>query len=416
MRPFGESAIHKFNDLQSQLRIEIDRLKNEYVLGVSATELESHYLDKGLIEPLSLDIEGQYIKSETATTVDVSRDINRAGSRRGRPLMVSGTQLQIAVPFDGDPFLWRLQPNTFSVSGHPEIEVQGNEVVIEIVFPDDSADKDGLKARIDRDVNALANSVGHLAANVETHNQEIRRIVPEAITRKREKALSATNAVASLGIPMQRADRPATYTLPVRRRPNPVRRPAVTTEPFEPEPALDMAEYEYILSEMRNMSLVIERNPTSFATLREEAIRDHFLLRLNSSYEGGATGETFNAHGRTDILIRAGERTAFIAECKFWRGPKKLDEAVTQLLSYLAWRDTKSAILVFNKNRDSSAVREKMHDVIVNRPEHRKTLIHDPDGDSRYVLVKEDDPGREIILTTQIYDVPSGPKRRSQDA
>jgi hypothetical protein len=28
------------------------------------------------------------------------------------------------------------------------------------------------------------------------------------------------------------------------------------------------------------------------------------------------------------------------------------------------------------------------------------------EGDSRYVLVKQSDPGREIILTTQLYDMP----------
>lgn len=40
------------------------------------------------------------------------------------------------------------------------------------------------------------------------------------------------------------------------------------------------------------------------------------------------------------------------------------------------------------------------------RPEHRKTVLHTPDADSRYVLVKATDPGREIIITTQLYDVP----------
>ncbi len=69
------------------------------------------------------------------------------------------------------------------------------------------------------------------------------------------------------------------------------------------------------------MSVVVERNPTSFATLDEEGIRDHFLLQLNGHYEGAATGETFNAAGKTDIMIRAEDRNVFIAECKFWRGP-----------------------------------------------------------------------------------------------
>ena len=39
-------------------------------------------------------------------------------------------------------------------------------------------------------------------------------------------------------------------------------------------------------------------------------------------------------------------------------------------------------------------------------PEHRKTEFHQSDGDSRYILVKELEPGKEIIVTTQLYDIP----------
>ena len=40
------------------------------------------------------------------------------------------------------------------------------------------------------------------------------------------------------------------------------------------------------------------------------------------------------------------------------------------------------------------------------RSEHRNTISHAADGDSRYIFVKESEPGREIIITTQLYDVP----------
>lgn len=153
------------------------------------------------------------------------------------------------------------------------------------------------------------------------------------------------------------------------------------------------------------MSLVIERSPAAFTFLDEEAIRTHFLLQLNGHYEGSATGETFNASGKTDILIRVDNRNIFIAECKFWRGPKLFNEAVDQLLSYLSWRDTKCALLIFNKNKDSTAVRQKMHEVMEKRSEHIKTVFPDSHGDARYVFIKESDPGREIIITTQLYDI-----------
>ena len=98
------------------------------------------------------------------------------------------------------------------------------------------------------------------------------------------------------------------------------------------------------------MALVIERSPASFASLDEEAIRTHFLLQLNGHYEGSATGETFNSSGKTDILIRVDNRNVFIAECKFWRGPKSFSEAIDQLLGYLSWRDSKGAFARFQSD------------------------------------------------------------------
>jgi hypothetical protein len=245
---------------------------------------------------------------------------------------------------------------------------------------------------------------------VENHNSSAPQDVKSAIERKRRLAESAVGAVAALGIPMKRRDNPLTFTVPTKRRESPAKRPRVPTEAYKPEPVLEEAEYQHILEVMRSMSLVIERNPAAFASLDEEAIRTHFLLQLNGHYEGGATGETFNASGKTDILIKLENRNIFIAECKFWRGPKGFNEALDQLLSYLSWRDTKCALLVFNKIMDSAAVRQKMHEVMEARQEYRRTISYNPNGDARYIFVKESDPGREIIITTQLYDMPISEK------
>ena len=78
-----------------------------------------------------------------------------------------------------------------------------------------------------------------------------------------------------------------------------------------------MGDYEHILSVISNMVAVMERSPRAFKDMGEEDLRTHFLVHLNGHYEGQATGETFNYEGKTDILIRAGGRNIFIAECKF---------------------------------------------------------------------------------------------------
>ena len=207
---------------------------------------------------------------------------------------------------------------------------------------------------------------------------------------------------------MNRKNTPDSYVVDVRRKVKTSRAPHMpkaSLQEYKPEPYLEMSEYNHILGVLRGMSKVIERSPQSFLSLDEEAIRTHFLLQLNGHYEGNATGETFNQSGKTDILIRVEDRNIFIGECKFWKGPKSFNNAIDQLLGYLAWRDTKCALLIFNRNKNSSEVAVNMHKIMSERIECKKVLEVSLDGDSKYIFIKEDDPGREIIITTQLYDL-----------
>lgn len=407
MYPFREGdSSATFRNILDSVTAEIKALENEYVLKASETELEQYYIEKAIIEPLTLYSDQQYIENHSGTQIDVSHDVRRAVFS-GERAEVRGTKIDIAIPFEGDPMLWRLKASTWSMGGYPEIDVRNGEILFSISFPDDSVNPDQLKADIDRNIKSLEGAVGYLKNDVDRHNASVPGAIKNALNRKRETARSTTGAVAALGIPMKRANSSPTFSVPAKRRVRPAKRPSVQTGAYEPEPVLDEKEYQHILEILRSMSLVIERNPGSFSSLDEESIRDHFLLQLNGHYEGGATGETFNSSGKTDILIREENKNVFIAECKFWRGPKAFVEAVDQLLGYLTWRDSKCALMVFNRTKDSIAIRKKMHEAMESLSEHRKTEAHDESGDSRYILVKESEPGKEIVVTTQLYDIPS---------
>jgi len=407
IKPFREGeTFATFKNLVDKTVLEINSLENDYVLKASPAELESYYIDKITIQPLVLHASDFYIENQRGTKIDVSHHFDRVVFP-GERAIVQGTQLDIAIPYEGDKLLWRIRPSTFSLSGYPELEVRNDVVAFSTTFPDDSVQSEQLKKEIDNQVKSLVQAVENLARDVENHNRTAPARIREALERKRKLSGASVSAIGNLGIPVKRRDQPQTFTVPTQRRRATSKAPSVPTEKYKPEPSLAEDEYQHILNVLRSMSMVIERNPHAFASLEEEAIRTHFLLQLNGHYEGSATGETFNASGKTDILIRVEGRNIFIAECKFWRGPKGFSEAVDQLLGYLSWRDSKCALLIFNKTKDSSAVRSKMHEIMEARAEYRKTISHDPNGDSRYVLVKETDPGREITITTQLFDFPS---------
>ena len=407
MYPFRDGdTFTTFRNIIDSVVNEMMSLENGYVLKASEAELEKFYIEKALIEPLVLHSDQQYIKNQSGTQIDVSHDFRRAVFP-GKRAIVRGTRIDIAIPFEGNSMLWKIRASAWSSGGYPEIDVRNEEIILSVSFPDDSANPDQLKSDISRSIKSLEEAVGYLKNDVINHNNSVINTVKQTLKRKKELAQATTGAVAALGIPIKKVDASPIFTIPAKRRTRPTSKPSVETGAYQPEPTLDEKEYQHILEIMRSMSLVIERNPASFASLNEESIRDHFLLQLNGHYEGGATGETFNASGKTDILIRESNKNVFIAECKFWRGNKVFVEAVNQLLGYLTWRDSKCALVIFNRTKDSNSVRNKMHEAMESLPEHRKTVFHNSEGDSRYILIKESDPGKEIIVTTQLYDIPS---------
>ncbi|MFC0213896.1 hypothetical protein ACFFK0_15805 [Paenibacillus chartarius] len=197
-----------------------------------------------------------------------------------------------------------------------------------------------------------------------------------------------------------------TYAAHDVRRKMPVSQPASSAQPFKPEPSLGSDDYEHILEIINKTALMLERSPQTFRSMGEEQLRDQFLVPLNSHYEGQATGETFNFNGKTDILIKAQDRNIFVAECKIWRGQKSLSDALDQLLGYSTWRDTKTALIIFNRNKDLTNVLSKIPETVKNHPNYKRELKISGETKFRYVFRHRDDISRELTLTILVFEVP----------
>jgi hypothetical protein len=180
-------------------------------------------------------------------------------------------------------------------------------------------------------------------------------------------------------------------------------------KPFTAEPALLEANYNQILESLQKMSEQIERSPKTYAELSENDIRNILLVSLNDSYSGNATGETFSKRGKSDIYITENGKCIFIAECKIWKGPASLTGAIDQILDYTTWRNTKTAILLFNKNKRISEVLEKIIPTVETHAYHKRTATMGPqESIFRFTLKNKDDPGRKLQLAILVFDIPSG--------
>jgi hypothetical protein len=327
----------------------------------------------------------------------------------GRPIvMARGTAFEFHVRFDGHAPFFFVRPSNHYTS-HPRGSVTDSELVLtyHTVPGAPIADPEQMKRQFHSDLNIIRGLLATLQQGVDAYHNELRRMATERIQTRREKLLRDRNLAESLGVPIRRRDGlPTTFVHPgVRRKPE-VRRPPAERGGYQPEPILEFAEYEHILSVIGDMATVMERSPSAFAGMDEEALRFMFLVPLNGHYES-ATGETFNFQGKTDLLIRADGKNIFLAECKFWDGPQSLTETIDQLLGYTSWRDTKTAIIIFNRNRNLTRVLEQIPGLLAAHPNFRRMYDYPSETGFRCALHHRDDPARELTLTVLVFDVPA---------
>lgn len=242
--------------------------------------------------------------------------------------------------------------------------------------------------------------------NADNFVTELSQRARSEIETRKARLLADRNMVANL--PFKIKARPGaqkTYVASVTRKPIAVAT-SITAAPFKPEPVLEEATYQQILKIMDSMVHVMEHSPSSFATMGEEALRQHFLVQLNGQFEGAATGETFNFTGKTDILIRVQDRNIFIGECKFWGGGKAFLDTITQLLGYLSWRDTKAAVIMFNRNADFTGMLKAMEAAISKHPNLKRGPTKESETRFRCVFGNPIDPNREVTVTVMAFNVP----------
>lgn len=308
------------------------------------------------------------------------------------------------LPFRGDRDIFRFEPSRRILSGL-QADIGANELVLN--FRTAGRDQQRIRADIDGAIAEIRQHLDQIRLDFQNVPSQIDQTVRHWIEQRKVALLQQKGTVAALGFPMKkRPDAPTTYRAPEMKRKIAQAAAMPASAPFKPEPTMDEADYRNILGIIENMTTVMERSPQAFKGMGEEDIRSHYLVQLNGQYEGGATGETFNAAGKTDILVRSDNANIFIAECKIWRGDKVMTETVDQLLSYVTWRDTKTAIIVFNRNKNFSAVIEGAKRAVEAHPQYRRGPVSEGETRFRFILANPDDTSKEVVVTLMLFDIP----------
>ncbi|BAO05004.1 uncharacterized protein CBO05P1_285 [Clostridium botulinum B str. Osaka05] len=389
---------------KQNIKKNIENQKSDYILNVNQDDYIEYLYNKYIINPLVLHEEEISIIEQKEIDVDVSHEWDRAISDRTRPFYIKGNSITIGIPYEGDRELFYLKPSTFSTI-IPCGVVKDTDLLL--TFENTNLTSEQIKSGLDKNIKLIKQYIDWQNESILPFNDNLKNYLKQLFFKRKDKLLKDLNLVASLGIPLRKnTEYTKTYVVPTTKKNVEIEKPIIKEKTFVPEPSIDMSTYEDILNTLNNMSIVMERCPEAFSKMDEESLRQHFLVQLNGIYEGNATGETFNANGKTDILMRENGKNVFIGECKFWKGDKVFTDTIDQILSYMCWRDTKGAILIFNRNKNLSNIIKKIPDLAQKHPSYKKEINIQQETCFRYIFTQPNDNNREILLTIMVFDIP----------
>ena len=337
----------------------------------------------------------QIIIDQHAAQVPLS--IDRTQSRR-----VAGTVVNVAVPFDGDPQCFHMQPTTFTFHP-PRGDVQDNFVIFQLEGVGLVADV--VRAQTQQVITAIEQNLKYLQTDTNRFNGNLYSYANLLVDRQRKKALSDPDATPASGFKLKNrdADLPSDSIGEERRALTPVL-PLPTQ--IKATPTLALKDYEQILQLLQTTSQTMRHSPSVLKTMDEAALRAYFLIQLNARFDGIGSGETFAFLHTSNICIRVDGKNIFVAECKFWAGPEIYAATLNQLLAYENWRDAKAAIMVINRDHAFAEMVDTLRTATRNHSSFKRELSQLSDTTFIYGFAPRDEPNREILLTVLAFDVP----------
>lgn len=396
-------AVHSY---PQAIANEVKQWTKDKTLGTPLEDLVEFLVEKYKLDVPRLRLDEKHVAHHGESTVPARDPFDDYG--RGRPIPVE--TVTIAIPFDGDRDLFTWAPSTRNFN-NPRATVGANSIGFTIF--DRKLSPDGVKQSMDKTIADLELHLGWLRKDADGWNAQLPSLARQSVEHRKQELMQRDSVVAALGISLgPRADPAGFQSVSLQRKPRPVTvAPAAPKTAFTPEPALSTVQYDDVMKAINRLAMVIERSPATFAKMGETEIRDIVLVNLNADFDRHATGETFNAAGKTDILVNEKGKNAFIGECKIWGGQKDLLAAIDQVQSYSTWRDSKAALLIFSRNADFSAVLATIREAVPTHPKFKRQHSVISETETRYVFKHRDDDSKEMLLAVTVFHIPDGNDR-----
>jgi hypothetical protein len=396
IKSFNEiSASDVETQLSEKIKKEIERQNKEYILEVDEEEYKKHLVNEFEFEPLIV-----FKETETIEKPKIHKEVREVRENpyfRGHRYEAEAYIFIIKYQYSGSSELFKVQPNPWTMTS-ADIYVSDNYVSFSFKMYNKSKEEfEQEKQSWFR--RAFTNLEGTNKFATEW-NSKLMGIVSSHFQRIKHKYLEENDFFAAINVKVNENTK-TVFTVPtVKKRIVP--QPAVSkNKVFSSEPAMSTEMYEDVLKVIYESGKNMEKKPRLYQNKDEEGLRDQFLLFLETRYDGTtATGETFNRTGKTDMLLKYAQDSSnlFVGECKFWRGASEFLKAISQLLSYLTWRDSKTALIIFVQNKEFTNVLQTIETEIKKHPNYVSEKGKRGETSFRYLFNLPQDKEKHIFL------------------
>ena len=406
MTLFGDRALHGYLDERMcQLREEVESEDRNRLLNVNETQYIMYLVEKYRVEPLVFHVDRLTVSSReemiAAERFPPSAFVRKGESNRKQVITLH-------LPYSGHKELLSCSPRTRrfwipSVWQLDKVWATDDEVCFDVIVLTDSPEP--MKAEKEPFLNCLKEQAERVNAEVSSYNATLETVAQRAVQPRKRELLRQSKLVEALEIPLRKAENvPDTFAIPITPK-RMVIKPEAPDSSYAPEPTIPKEIYSQILKIVSETGIAMERHPSIYGDKGEEPLRDLFLMVLCTHFTS-VTGETFNNKGKTDILIQYEGENAFIAECKFWDGIKSYLETINQLLRYLTWRDSKSAILCFVRKEELQPVLDQIESETQKHTCFVKYHGKQSESWFNFEFHLKDDPTRSVHMAVLCFHFP----------
>ncbi|WP_342551023.1 hypothetical protein MKX57_10875 [Lysinibacillus sp. FSL M8-0216] len=389
-----EPLMHYLNLWTKDIKNIVALEEENYILNVG----QEQYIDY-LVNKLSME-RFEIIENDIFADIKDEKVVNSLKQKYVKPVVY------YHIPYNGNRTLFSITPNAFILNPQ-KAQVSKTHIIKRYIVFDEDYQK--VQQDFDRFKADLSQTIEDLNKNIDSYNNSLRKTVELEFLFRKNELLRRKELVSGLTVPIRKNGSVSeTFTIPdVKIKKKIDTKPVSTIDGFSPTPTLEDNTYNAILQIINDMGKEFERKPSVYSDKGEEDLRDHFLMLLEPHFDGSATGETFNKSGKTDILLRYDGGNVFVGECKFWTGAKGFLGTIDQLLGYLTWRDSKTSVIMFVRNKDFTNVIKAATESIQTHENFIKFVDQKDESWFNYIFHLNGDKNKEIKVAVMLYHIPS---------